>query len=276
MGQVKHDRERQGFCNLRGSGPVVEFKFNERRPDLVFLKCLFKFKSQPEPTTGEFLVGGRAVPLMMVHHPRARRYLLRLRTDGTVRVTIPRRGTITEARDFALRNVGWLEDQFNRLAARPKTPDQWAIGTKILFYGEPTCIEADGEDAIRFGTERLKFANAGDDMRPAIEKHLRHLAAKELPSRVLELAALHGVNVSRVLVRDQKTRWGSCSRRGAISLNWRLIQSPEWVRDYIILHELAHRRQMNHSQKFWQEVAQLCPEYLRAERWLKQQSNLLR
>lgn len=94
--------------------------------------------------------------------------------------------------------------------------------------------------------------------------------------RVRELANLHGVDVARVSVRNQKTRWGSCSRHGAISLNWRLIQSPAFVRDYIILHELAHRRQMNHSDKFWQEVARLCPDYPAAERWLKQHAKLLR
>ena len=91
----------------------------------------------------------------------------------------------------------------------------------------------------------------------------------------MELAALHDIKVTRVTVRNQKSRWGSCSRRGTISLNWRLIQTPAFVRDYIIQHELAHRRQMNHSIKFWQEVERLCPDYLRAERWLKQHAKLL-
>lgn len=237
---------------------------------------LFHFKTLPEPKTDVFQVGGRVVPLLMVHHPRARRYLLRLRPDGTVRVTIPRRGNISAARDFASRNVGWLEEQFKRLAARAKSPVQWTTGTEILFRGEPTRIELEGDGVIRFGSERLKVADAYADLRPTIEKRLRHLASNELPPRVLELARLHGVSVSRVSVRNQKSRWGSCSRRGTISLNWRLIQSPAWVSDYIILHELAHRRQMNHSDRFWQEVARLCPEYPRAERWLKQQSHLLR
>jgi len=81
--------------------------------------------------------------------------------------------------------------------------------------------------------------------------------------------------VKRVTVRGQRTRWGSCSRRGTISLNWRLIQTPEDVRDYIILHELAHLRQMNHSDRFWREVERLCPDYRSAERWLKQQRGWL-
>ena len=81
--------------------------------------------------------------------------------------------------------------------------------------------------------------------------------------------------MARVSVRNQKTRWGSCSRKGTISLNWRLIQAPEFVRDYIILHELAHRWQMNHSDKFWREVERLSPDYLTAEQWLKANLSIL-
>lgn len=239
------------------------------------LDRLFKFKPSSAPATETLQVGARAVPLLLVYHPRARRYLLRLRPDGTARVTIPRRGTAADAWNFASRNIGWLEQQLQRLAASPKTPAAWQVGTEILFRGEKIRLETEADGVIRFGTERLEVA-AATDLRPAVEKYLRQLAAQELPPRVRELANLHGVDVARVSVRNQKTRWGSCSRHGAISLNWRLIQSPAFVRDYIILHELAHRRQMNHSDKFWQEVARLCPDYPAAERWLKQHAKLLR
>ena len=212
----------------------------------------------------------------MVHHPRARRYLLRLRSDCTVRVTIPRNGNIKAARNFASRNVGWLEQQFQLLAVRQKAPATWNLGTEILFRGELVRIEPETDGSIRFSTEQINVSEAQTDLRPAIQKHLHNLASEELPPRVKELAALHGINVTRVTVRNQKSRWGSCSRCGTISLNWRLIQTPELVSDYIILHELAHRRQMNHSEKFWLEVARLFPDYLRAERWLKQHSSLLR
>jgi predicted metal-dependent hydrolase len=235
----------------------------------------FKSSQPKPPATDALQVGTRAVPLLMVHHPRARRYLLRLRPDGTARVTIPRHGSISAARDFAARNIGWLEQQFQRLAAQPKTPSSWQIGTEILFRGLPARIELDADGFIRFGTERLKVAEIPADLRPAIQKHLRQLAAKELTPRVMELAARNEINVTRVSVRNQKSRWGSCSRRGKISLNWRLIQSPPFVCDYIILHELAHRRQMNHSDKFWMEVARLCPDYLEAEQWVKQNAKLL-
>ena len=242
----------------------------------MILDRFFKTSKQKPPATEALRVGARAVPLLMVHHPRARRYLLRLRPDGTARVAIPRHGSISAARDFAAQNIGWLEQQFQRLAAQPKLPPGWQIGTEILFRGSPLRIELDADGYIRFGTERLRVADASTDLRPAIQKHLRQLAAKELPPRVMELAARHEINVTRISVRNQKSRWGSCSRRGTISLNWRLIQSPAFVRDYIILHELAHRRQMNHSDKFWMEVARLCPDYLEAEWWVKQNAKLLR
>jgi predicted metal-dependent hydrolase len=263
---VLNRRKLTGIC-LKNLGGEID--------DFVILKKLFRFKKLEEPKTDAMQVGSRTVSLLMVHHPRARRYLLRLRPDGTARVTIPRNGSIRAARDFASRNVGWLEQQFQRLAARPKIPDTWNLGTEILFRGELVRIEPDADGSICFSTERMNVSDAHADLRPAIQKHLRVLASKELPLRVMELAALHRVNMSRVTVRNQKSRWGSCSRRGTISLNWRLIQTPEFVRDYIILHELAHRRQMNHSEKFWQEVERLFPDYLQAERWLKQHSNLL-
>jgi predicted metal-dependent hydrolase len=202
----------------------------------VILDRIFRIKKTTRPPTDALRVGSRTVSLLIVHHPRARRYLLRLRPDGTARVTIPRNGSIRAARDFASRNVGWLEQQFQRLAAHPKIPDTWNLGTEILFRGELVRIETDVDGSIYFSTERLNVSDAHADLRPTIQKHLRVLASKELPLRVMELAALHRVNMSRVTVRNQKSRWGSCSRRGTISLNWRLIQSPDFVRDYIILH----------------------------------------
>jgi predicted metal-dependent hydrolase len=129
---------------------------------------------------------------------------------------------------------------------------------------------------IVVGSERIAVANVDADLRPEVERHLWRCAKMELPRRVQELSAQHGISVSRVSVRNQRSRWGSCSRRGTISLNWRLIQTPDRVRDYIILHELAHRRHMNHSARFWQEVDLLCPNYLEAERWLKEHGKLMR
>ena len=222
--------------------------------------------------------GAQTVRLRFVRHRRARRYLLRLCPDGAARVTIPRGGSDAEAKRFAQRNAGWLERQLLRQAAQPARPTFWPVGTEILFRGERVRLEPDGQahaGRVRFANEVLAVPDIAGDLRPAVEWHLRQLAAWELPPRVAEWAALHQLAVRRVSVRNQRSRWGSCSRHGTISLNWRLVQTPVFVRDYIILHELAHLKEMNHSRRFWNEVTRFCPEFEKAERWLKQYSKLL-
>jgi predicted metal-dependent hydrolase len=234
---------------------------------------------QSNPDANFLTVRGRQVSLALIHNHRARRYLLRLRPDGSVRLTIPRRGSEIEGRRFAARNAEWVARQLEKLAANPPKPDQWLMGTEILFRGEKVKIEPgmNGEaNAVRFGGELVMIPDSGVDLRPWIVKHLWNLAATELPPRVHEFAAAHDLTVGRVTVRNQRSRWGSCSRRGTISLNWKLIQTPPFVRDYIILHELMHLRQMNHSVHFWREVKVVCPEYKTAEQWLQQHSALLK
>jgi predicted metal-dependent hydrolase len=264
-------------CNPGSGGCISSFAKSGGRPLTACVLDLIFGRNAVAPTAQEILtVGARQLPLQMVRHPRARRYLLRLRADGTARVTIPRGGTAGAAREFVQRSLPWLQNQLARLDAHPVKPADWHIGTEILFRGQLTRLAADAGGRICFAGESVKVSGLDGDLRPAIERHLRRLAARELPVRVMELAAQHGLTVSRVSVRNQRTRWGSCSRRATISLNWRLIQTPTFVRDYICLHELAHLREMNHGERFWRQVERLCPDYRTAEAWLKQNSGLLR
>ena len=242
----------------------------------MLLGLLDKLRSPNQLLPGFVQVGSRAVPLLVVRNLRARRYLLRLQADGSARVTIPRGGSQSEARAFVERSRGWLEQQLAQWQARPSRPALWTAGTEILFRGERVRLEALAGGGYRLGTEVLPISGAHADLRPAVEWHLRWLAERELPVRVRELAAPHQFTITRVTVRNQRRRWGSCSRRGAISLNWRLVMVPPFVRDYIILHELAHLREMNHSRCFWREVERLCPDYQAAELWLKANREVLR
>ena len=263
-------------CNTRSGDPISSFaKFSGRVLTARVLELIFRRNTPAPPAMETLWVGSRPVPLLLVRHPRARRYLLRLRADGTARVTVPRGGSAGAAREFVQRSLPWLQVQLERLDAHPARPTHWRVGAEILFRGQLTRLLADEAGRICFAGEKLKVAECDGDLRPAIEKHLRILAAHELPARLLELAAQHGLTVGRVSVRNQRTRWGSCSRRATISLNWRLIQTPDFVRDYICLHELAHLLEMNHGNRFWQQVERLCPDYRAAEHWLKQNRGLL-
>ena len=108
--------------------------------------------------------------------------------------------------------------------------------------------------------------------RPAVvhpdEPALRKRAQQELPPELLTLAAAHGITVTRVSIRNQRSRWGACSARGSITLNWRLILVPPFVREYVMIHELMHRRELNHSKRFWKHVAAACPRHHDARTWL--------
>jgi predicted metal-dependent hydrolase len=217
----------------------------------------------------------RSVPIHVFRNPRARRYLLRLNANFSVRLTVPRGGSMVEAHAFLQRNIAWLERSADRLARRPLLPNQWTPGTQIYWRGELVTIHEGTETAAIHFAEQIVLLKEGEKPREAIEHHIWRLAAKELPPVVAHYAKWHGLPVRRVTVRNQRSRWGSCSRRGVISLNWRILQAPPFVRDYLILHELMHLREMNHSRRFWAQVASVCPDYNVADRWLSQHSHLL-
>jgi predicted metal-dependent hydrolase len=184
----------------------------------------------PKPSEDHRSLGGGGQP-DYIRHPRARRYIVRVRSDGTVRVTIPRWGSKRDAVAFADQQRGWIERQLARLQAERAEP-----------------------------REQLSEE----------ESHaLRARAKRELPDRLLQLAGQFGLRVSRVSVRNQQWRWGSCSPNGHICLNWRLVAMPDWVRDYVIVHELMHLKRLDHSQKFWKLVAAACPQYQEARAWLR-------
>ena len=177
-------------------------------------------------------IGSREV--IFVRHPRARRYVLRVRDDGVVRVTIPRGGSKREARAFAERERSWVAEQVVRLE----------------------CERAENPAG--------RYPSSDPDVRVLLKR-----ARRELVPRLRELAAAHGLSVARVSIRNQRWRWGSCSSRGHICLNWRLMRMPAWVRDYVIVHELMHLKKLDHSPAFWTLVADACPRYREAEAWLR-------
>jgi predicted metal-dependent hydrolase len=100
-------------------------------------------------------------------------------------------------------------------------------------------------------------------------QRLRVQALEQLPERLQALADLHGLNVTRISVRNQRTRWGSCGRDGHICLNWRLVAMPDWVRDYVLIHELMHLRRLDHAPAYWRLVAAACPRFREARQWLR-------
>jgi len=203
---------------------------------------------------------------------RARNYRLSLRRDGVAVATIPTRGSVSEAERFVERNRGWLERARARQRSRPRTADIWTVGTRLLWRGEFAEIRpavVGPRASVCLAADVFRVPRVEGDLRPVLEARFKRLAKVELPARAWELAALTRMNVTRVTVRDQRSRWGSCTAAGVISLNWRLILTPAFVRDYIIHHELMHLREMNHSERFWACVEGVFPRWREAEAWIK-------
>jgi predicted metal-dependent hydrolase len=118
------------------------------------------------------------------------------------------------------------------------------------------------EQLARWRTERAA-------VQPDFSRHLVARARRELPVRLLELAGEHGLKVARISIRNQRWRWGSCSPSGHVCLNWRLVTMPDWVRDYVLIHELMHLKRMDHSRTFWKLVGAACPRFREARAWLR-------
>ncbi len=208
----------------------------------------------------------------------ARNYRLTLRRDGTAVATIPARGSEREARRFVEEHREWLERARARQQRRPRGAEVWTVGTQVLWRGEMTEVRAAAageKPMVCLAADVFRVRALEGDLRSTLEAHFLRKAKVELPARTWELSAVTGVGVTNVTVRNQRSRWGSCSANGTISLNWRLVQTPDFVRDYIIYHELMHLREMNHSDRFWARVEEVCPGWRDAERWIKRNGSLL-
>ncbi|WP_255558814.1 M48 family metallopeptidase [Horticoccus luteus] len=208
----------------------------------------------------------------------AQRYRLTLRRDGVAVAVIPRRGSQREAEQFVAQQAAWLERARARQARRPRAAEVWTVGTRVLWRGELEEIRVAATGArpqVCLAADVFRVARIEGDLRATLEAQFARRAKIELPARTWELAAVTGVDVKHVTVRNQRSRWGSCSSGGTISLNWRLVQTPDFVRDYIVFHELMHLREMNHSARFWARVEEVCPAWREAEHWLKRNGSLV-
>ena len=152
-----------------------------------------------------------------------------IKPDGEVEVRCPRRCSKREVDAFVVSKEAWIRKHLEAIAARPQIPT--------------------------LSAEQIR--------------ELAKQAASQLPERVRYFSQIMGVTVGRITIRSQRTRWGSCSANGNLNFNCLLMLCPEEVRDYVVIHELCHRKHLNHSAEFWMEVERHCPDYRIYRKWLK-------
>ena len=198
--------------------------------------------------------------------PRARRMNLRVKNVGEVVLTLPLRSKESDGLAFVQANSKWLERKLAEPRANPSLEKYFVKGGKVFLENETRSVFIHSHGRPRrmsWSTKTEGELHLGIDLSVPKEEQLlsllRSLAKDWLPPRVHDLAEHAGEEVGKVRVGDQKTRWGSCSSKGTISLNWRLLLLRSDLQDYVIFHELAHIRHMNHSPVFWAYLETLHP-----------------
>ena len=225
-------------------------------------------------------VRGIGVPVEVRRHAGARRLTLRVsKTRRAVIVTVPDHCRIDEAGRFLDSHIDWVRERLGRVPA----PVLFADGAKIPFRGEVhrICFTGPGRGKAVVGIERfgdLPRLNVSGDVAHAARRLRDWLMAQahaDLDRRVSWHARSLRVRARRISLRDQTTRWGSCSANGLLSFSWRLILAPAYVLDYVAAHEVAHLREMNHGPRFWKLVAESVPRLEEARTWLRQEGSEL-
>lgn len=211
-------------------------------------------------------------PVEVRHHPAARRMTLRVsRTRRAVIVTLPEQCDIGEAGRFINRNIEWVRE---RLVSLPR-PVAFADGAEVPVRGVANLVRF--ASAAPCGVVgRMEAWRPVLEVGGAIERAPRRFkdwlvgeARHDLDRAVLRHARTLDLRPKRIAVRDQTSRWGSCSTTGLLSFSWRLILAPPLVLDYVAAHEVAHLAQMNHGPKFWALVKQSMPRMEEAKHWLR-------
>ncbi len=192
---------------------------------------------------------------------------------GTVEVVLPRRLPQRAAQDAVRELRPWIERRLAEVGRQRAAV--LARGDSVPYLGETLALapEPGRKRVAQRGTSLL--VPAGEDRIPALERWYRGMAREEISRRLDRACSAVGVSYTRLSIRDQRTRWGSCSRSGALSFNWRLLLAPEQVLDYVIWHEVCHLRVMDHSPRFWSLLAGHCPDYRDHVSWLKRNAGTL-
>ena len=216
---------------------------------------------------------GLDAPVEVRHHPGARQMTLQVsRTKRSVIVTVPLSCTPGEAGLFLNRHLDWVRDRLGNLPV----PVPFDDGVTLPLRGALHKIVFSGEKSSRLVSSEGGGQSAQLRVHGNVQSAPRHLRAWlfdearcDLDDRVLFHTGQLGLRAKRIAIRDQSTRWGSCSTTGVLSFSWRLILAPPLVLDYVAAHEVAHLAQMNHGPKFWALVRETMPGMDEAKLWLK-------
>ena len=231
--------------------------------------------SRKRARTVALQVQGIGVPVEVRQHACARRLTLRVsKTRRAVVVTVPSGCRIEEADRFLRTHIDWVRDRLGRVPSPVPLADGALIPLRdslhrIRFIGPVRCTSVVEIETPPQGLPRLNVAGRTEHAARRLKDWLIGEAHNDLDQRVAWHARKFGVRARHITLRDQTTRWGSCSATGLLSFSWRLILAPAYVLDYVAAHEVAHLVEMNHGPRFWKLVAAAVPRLEEAKHWLR-------
>lgn len=213
-------------------------------------------------------VGEHTLPLVIKRHKRAKRICLRYNpTEHAINLTLPRHTRISDGINFITEKSDWLLSTLEDIPCKKQLKPGvciWIGGERFRIKHTP---ELRGAFLLHDGV--LHISGAREHFPRRVEDALKKIAKQRISQLVQKYAARAGRRVNRITVRDTRSRWGSCSSTGNLSFSWRLIFAPRAVLEYVVAHEVAHLRVMNHSDRFWATVEAICPGYGPAKEWLR-------
>ena len=241
---------------------------------------------------------GEEIILISVEKSRRKSLAISVSDDGSVRVKAPQGLSDAELLKWIRTKTAWIIRKRNEMLASSvhKKPRKYILGEQFFFLGEKYCLEIrisesragtvgiaedklvvfikEAEAALALGdaNEIIKYQQVLNEYLTAWYEKQAHI---QIPKRVRYYANVVNESYARVFIKNQKSRWGSCSSAGNLNFNWRLMMAPLTVLDYVVVHELCHLKQMNHSKEFWEEVEKTLPDYKERKKWLDENGRLL-
>ncbi|MFZ5633520.1 MAG: M48 family metallopeptidase [Bacillota bacterium] len=236
-----------------------------------------------EPWRGSLVLAGRAVDYTVRVSGRAKNLRLEVDAESGLQVVVPERFNAAGLEAVLRRKQGWILDKLDHFARLTESRRllRRQGGGRVLYRGRehqveiktgtgPASVQADGEKLV------VTVPGGAEGQAGAVlEQWLRRMARLVIKQRLEALSRRLNLAFHRVFIRDQKTRWGSCSRRKNLNFNWRLVMAPPPVLDYIVVHELMHLVEPNHSTRFWALVEEVCPDYKAHRAWIRKNGHNL-
>lgn len=221
------------------------------------------------------LANGQQIPYQLELRPR-RTVGLKITQQGLV-VHAPKRIVVHQLNQILQEKSAWILNKLALREANTIEPVQWQHGEHLLFLGQDIMlqvVETKGKSQVQLTADQLVVSIKESTSQTLVAKKalqwFQQQAFEDFARRVEIFATKLGVKPPPVALSNAQSRWGSCNSRGQVRLNWRLIQAPPQVINYVVCHELAHLKEMNHSARFYSVLAQLFPDHADAEKLLKQ------